>query len=105
MARLLLAATNRELQRVIGEEVWFENSDRRSYWGSLLTMKWVIVRFDKEHRRYRRLAGNEGVDNRQLDGVDYDAVARSSGRWMDIKTERQTSNDEVYQHLAELEVH
>jgi transcriptional activator HAC1 len=105
MARLLLAATDRELQRVVEDEAFAEDPEVRALWASLLTMKWVIVRLEREHRRYRRLIYDEVVDSGHLDGVDYEAVARSSGRWRDIKIGNHSELYEYNACMTGLEVH
>src|ERR1700749_5154687 len=67
MARLLLAATDRALQQVVSEEGFAEDPDRRWTWSSLMTIKWVILRLEKEHRKIRRQVwenrehGDQGV--------------------------------------------
>jgi len=105
MARLLLAATDRELQRVVEDEAFAEDPEVRALWASLLTMKWVIVRLEREHRRYRRLIYDEVVDSGHLDGVDYEAVARSSGRWRDMKIGNHSELYEYNAYMTGLEVH
>lgn len=84
MARLLLAATDRALQQVVSEEGFAEDPDRRWAWSSLMTIKWVIFRLEKEHRKIRRqveMKGKEQSQDHVMDGVDYGAVARSSRLW------------------------
>ncbi|EXJ80951.1 hypothetical protein A1O3_07239 [Capronia epimyces CBS 606.96] len=84
MARLLLAATDRALQQVVSEDGFAEDPDRRWTWSSLMTIKWVIVRLEREHRKIRRQvwARREGLSNlKVMAGVDYGAVARSSQLW------------------------
>ncbi|EXJ90494.1 hypothetical protein A1O1_03597 [Capronia coronata CBS 617.96] len=84
MARLLLAATDRALQQVVSEDGFAEDPDRRWTWSSLMTIKWVILRLEREHRKIRRQVwtSREGVSEGEvMAGVDYGAVARSSQLW------------------------
>jgi len=53
-----------------------------------MTIKWVILRLEREHRKIRRQVwesrdtGSNGVSEfKGLTGVDYGAVARSSELW------------------------
>src|ERR1700749_488780 len=78
MARLLLAATDRALQQVVSEEGFAEDPDRRGTWSSLMTIKWVILRLEKEHRKIRRQVcetgdqGETGVPEfKVMSGVDF----------------------------------
>jgi hypothetical protein len=98
MARLLLAATDRALQQVVSEEGFAEDSDRRWTWSSLMTIKWVILRLEREHRKIRRQVwtrrnhGEHSVSElKVMTGVDLGAVARSSQLWQGMCT---TSGDE-----------
>jgi transcriptional activator HAC1 len=97
MARLLLAATDRALQQVVSEEGFAEDADRRWTWSSLMTIKWVILRLEREHRKIRRQVwegrdGENGVPElKVMTGVDLGAVARSSQLWQGHCT---TSQDE-----------
>lgn len=85
MARLLLAATDRALQQVVSEEGFAEDPDRRWTWSSLMTIKWVILRLEREHRKIRRQVWTKNQDEvagmKIMAGVDYGAVARSSTLW------------------------
>ncbi|KAK5062521.1 hypothetical protein LTR84_004594 [Exophiala bonariae] len=84
MARLLLAATDRALQQVVCEEGFAEDSDRRWTWSSLMTIKWTILRLEREHRKIRRQVStkHDGVTGlKVMSGVDYGAVARNSKLW------------------------
>lgn len=84
MARLLLAATDRALQQVVSEDDFTEDPGRRWTWSSLMTIKWVILRLEREHRKIRRQVwmNREGhPDMKVMAGVDYGAVARSSQLW------------------------
>jgi len=81
MARLLMAATDRALQRVVSEEDFASNSQARWMWASLLTMKWSIIRLEKEHQRHRQLGSTGSRRSFKMDGVDYLAVERNSWRW------------------------
>ena len=88
MARLLLAATDRALQQVVSEDGFAEDPDRRWTWSSLMTIKWVILRLEREHRKIRRQVwtkDDDGVSGvKVMAGVDYGAVARSSQLWQGI---------------------
>lgn len=83
MARLLMAATDRELQRVVSEDSFASDPHSRWTWASLLTMKWSILRLEREHRRVRLVVVESNGDrcDRNMAGVDYGAVKRSSWRW------------------------
>lgn len=84
MARLLLAATDRALQQVVSEDGFAEDPDRRWTWSSLMTIKWVIIRLEREHRKIRRQVTTQsgGLEALKImSGVDYSAVARSSTLW------------------------
>lgn len=84
MARLLLAATDRALQQVVSDDAFAEDPDRRWTWASLTTIKWSILRLEKEHRRVRngiQYVDHEIVRRRIMEGVDVAAVARSSRMW------------------------
>ena len=93
-ARLIKAATDRALQRLVDEEAIFENPEGGQRWASLLTTKWAIQCLEKEHQRYRlmvdipkdvveplpSLARQIGLINK-MEGVDYVAIERSLWRW------------------------
>ncbi|KIW16825.1 hypothetical protein PV08_04015 [Exophiala spinifera] len=87
MARLLLAATDQALQQVVSEDGFAEDPDRRWTWSSLMTIKWTIVRLEKEHRKIRRQVWANQNESDSLSslkimaGVDYRAVARNSQLW------------------------
>lgn len=85
MARLLLAATDRALQQVVSEDGFAEDPDRRWTWSSLMTIKWTILRLEKEHRKIRRRVWanrDEALSGvKVMAGVDYRAVARNSQLW------------------------
>lgn len=84
MARLLLAATDRALQQVVSEDGFAEDPERRWTWSSLMTIKWVVLRLEKEHRMIRRQVWtkHEGLSEiKIMAGVDHQAVARSSQLW------------------------
>ena len=95
LARLLEAATDRPLQRLIDEEAYLNGSEGRQQWASLLTLKHVIRVLEKEHKRYRlvidgprnkdqalpEVARGVGLIKKQMDGVDYRAVEKSLWRW------------------------
>jgi transcriptional activator HAC1 len=110
MARLLLAATDRALQQVVSEDGFAEDPDRRWTWSSLMTIKWVILRLEKEHRKIRRQVwesrdqGDEGVPEfKVMTGVDYGAVARSSQLWQGVCM--TSSEDREHSFLPAQEVH
>ena len=90
MARLLLAATDRALQQVVSEDGFAEDPERRWTWSSLMTIKWVIFRLEREHRKIRRQVWDK--DNtaepgfKVMSGVDIGAVARSSLLWQGMGT-------------------
>jgi transcriptional activator HAC1 len=89
MARLLLAATDRALQQVVSEDGFAEDLDRRWAWSSLMTIKWVILRLEREHRKIRRRVwtdNEELKDIKVMAGVDYRAVARSSRLWQGMNS-------------------
>ncbi|KAK5197375.1 transcription factor that binds to CRE motif [Exophiala xenobiotica] len=85
MARLLLAATDRALQQVVSEDGFAEDPERRWTWSSLMTIKWTILRLEKEHRKIRRRVWanrDEALSGvKVMAGVDYRAVARNSQLW------------------------
>jgi transcriptional activator HAC1 len=97
MARLLLAATDRALQQVVSEDGFAEDSDRRWTWSSLMTIKWTILRLEREHRRIRRQVSTKhnGVTGlKVMSGVDYGAVARNSRLWQGPNSNCTTSIDD-----------
>lgn len=97
MARLLLAATDRALQQVVSEEGFAEDSDRRWTWSSLMTIKWTILRLEREHRKIRRQVSTKhnGVTGlKVMSGVDYGAVARNSKLWQGPNSNCTTSIDD-----------
>jgi len=95
-ARLLKAATDRALQRLVDEEaILHERPGGGRRWASLLATKWAMQRLEKEHQRYRlvvdgprystdqpvpELVRQMGLINK-MEGVDYLAVERSLWRW------------------------
>jgi len=94
LARLLEAATDKALQRLVDDEAILDGPDGRQQWASLLALKWVIQRLEREHQRYRlvvdgprsqdqpvpELVRQMGLINK-MDGVDYRAVEKSLWRW------------------------
>jgi transcriptional activator HAC1 len=85
MARLLLAATERALQQVVSEEGYAADPERRWTWSSLMTIKWTILRLEREHRKIRRQVRERGVpDVEVIKGVDLGAVARSTQLWQGV---------------------
>lgn len=85
MARLLMAATSAALQRVVEQGNFAENPDSRWAWSSLMTIKWGIIRLEREHRKIRRhvVTAEKGdmCESTFLHGVDLRAVERSRGLW------------------------
>ena len=81
MARLLLAATDREMQIVVEDDSFVDDSGLRRDWARLMNLKWMIIRLEIEHGRYRRLTDEERIRYSHLKGVDYRGVERSSVRW------------------------
>ena len=94
LARLLEAATDKVLQRLVDDEAILNGPEGRQQWASLLALRWVMHRLDREHQRYRLVVDgprcNEqpvpevvrqiGLIN-QMEGVDYRAVEKSLWRW------------------------
>ena len=94
LARLLEAATNKALQRLVDDEAILNDQEGRQQWASLLALRWVIQRLEKEHQRYRLVVDGPrhnhepvpevvrqmGLINK-MDGVDYCAVEKSLWRW------------------------
>lgn len=93
LARLLEAATDRALQRVVDDDSILEDRRAGQQWASLLTTKWAIKCVEREHQRYRLMVDHSidldqnlpemapGVRVNNMEGVDYKAVERSSWRW------------------------
>ena len=84
MARLLMAATNRALQQVVSSDGFAEDADRRWTWASLMTIKWGIIRLEREHRKIRHVdVTDKGALEEMcgIQGVDCVMVARSKGLW------------------------
>lgn len=88
MARLLLTATDGALQQVVSEDGFAQDPERRWTWSSLMTIKWTILRLEREHRKIRRQVrttrdqDEKGVAELKLmAGVDLSAVSRSSQLW------------------------
>ncbi len=109
MARLLLAATDRALQQVVSEDGFAEDPDRRWTWSSLMTIKWTILRLEKEHRKIRRRVWanrDEALSGvKVMAGVDYRAVARNSQLWQGMSPNCTiTTRDDGYWMPAQ-EVH
>lgn len=94
-ARLLKAATDRALQRLVDGEAILDGSEGGRQWASLLATKWAIQRLEKEHQRYRLVVDGPKYSKdrpvpelvrqmgliKKMDGVDYVAVERSLWRW------------------------
>ena len=81
MARLLLAATDRELRVVVDDASFAEDAILRGEWAKLMTLKWMITRLEVEHGRYRRLTEDEKVGYVAKEGIDYVGIERSRARW------------------------
>jgi transcriptional activator HAC1 len=104
LARLLEAATNKALQRLVDDEAILNDPDGRQQWASLLALKWVIQRLEREHQRYRLVVdGAQHKDQplaevvrqmgliNKMDGVDYRAVEKSLWRWRSEDMTRATA--------------
>ncbi len=90
MARLLLTATDRALQQVVSEDGFAEDPDRRWAWSSLMTIKWAILRLERDHRKIRHGHGvmdHEKLQRKLVAGIDIGAVARSSGLWTESRSD------------------
>ena len=101
LARLLEAATNKALQRLVDDEAILDGPEGRQQWASLLALRWVIQRLEREHQRYRlvidgprcsdlpvpEVVRQMGLINK-MDGVDYRAVEKSLWRWRSEDTTR-----------------
>ncbi|KIY01049.1 uncharacterized protein Z520_03715 [Fonsecaea multimorphosa CBS 102226] len=115
MARLLLAATDRALQQVVSDEGFAEDPDRRWTWSSLMTIKWVILRLEREHRKIRRrvwmdkkgaaVAENGVPEFKVMAGVDYGAVARNSQLWQGASSNCTITRDDGGGWVPAQEVH
>jgi hypothetical protein len=82
------------LQRLVDDEAILTDQEGRQQWASLLALRWVIQRLEKEHQRYRLVVDGPrhshepvpevvrqmGLINK-MDGVDYCAVEKSLWRW------------------------
>lgn len=105
MARLLLAATDRELRAVVGDEGFADDTTGlKGQWAKLMTLKWMIVRLEVEHGRYRRgLKQPQSGDilGRRVEGVDYVGLERSLGRWR--REGSLDDDDEGRQRLTDLD--
>ena len=107
MARLLLTATDEALQRVVSEDGFAEDPDRRWAWSSLMTIKWAILRLERDHRRIRHGVGvvdHKVLRRRVPAGVDFGAVARSSRLWSEERSDCMNM-DEGWGRQAPMEVH
>ena len=103
MARLLLAATDREMRVTIEDECFIDETsdsiDLKSQWARLMTLKWMVVRLEVEHGRFRRLDENERRTFRCMAGIDHVGLERGLKRWKDHKAQRQPPSpreSEVY---------
>ena len=107
MARLLLTATDRALQQVVSEDGFAEDPERRWAWSSLMTIKWGILRLERDHRKIRLGVGvvdDEKLQRKVMAGVDFGAVARSSRMWTHPQAEC-TNIDESWAAQTATEVH
>ena len=107
MARLLLTATDRALQQVVSEDGFAEDPDRRWAWSSLMTIKWAILRLERDHRKIRHGYGvmdHEILRGRMVAGIDIGAVARSSSLWTESRSDCMNTS-EGWQAQAVTEVH
>lgn len=96
MARLLLTATDRALQQVVCEDGFAEDPERRWAWSSLMTIKWGILRLERDHRKIRHGVGlveAELLQRKVMAGVDFGAVARSSRLWMEARGDCITTEE------------
>ena len=94
MARLLEAATDRALQRVVDDGFVSTDPRRVRQWASLLTIKWAIQWVEREHQRHRLMVDSTsglgqglsglaaGFVSGRVAGVDYAAVEKNSWRWL-----------------------
>jgi transcriptional activator HAC1 len=98
MARLLMAATDRALQLAVSSDGFAEDPARRWSWASLMTIKWGILRLEREHRKLRRVDVTEQKSLEGMcgiQGVDVSMVARSKGLWNQPATGKCiTTNEE-----------
>jgi hypothetical protein len=94
LARLLEAATNKALQRLVDDGAILRDAEGRQRWASLFGLRWVIQRLEREHQRYRLVVDGPRRSNQpvseairlmglihKMDGVDYRAVEQSLWRW------------------------
>jgi transcriptional activator HAC1 len=94
LARLLEAATDKALQRLVDDEAILNGPEGGQQWASLMALRYVIQRLEREHQRYRLVVDGPrhndqpvpevvrqmGLINK-MDGVDYRAVEKSLWRW------------------------
>ena len=100
LARLLQEATDEALQRAVSEDALLESKEAGNEWASLMSLKWSIHCLEREHQRYRLvvdkscdeslpgLAREMGVN--KMDGVDYEALERSTWRWRSDNIDQNT---------------
>jgi hypothetical protein len=86
MARLLLVATDRALQPVVGQSDFAEDCGRRWSWASLMTIKWSIIMLERVHRSMRRrgvtdLTECDGPIKEFISGVDGATVVQNMNLW------------------------
>jgi transcriptional activator HAC1 len=107
MARLLLTATDRALQQVVSEDGFAEDPERRWTWSSLMTIKWGILRLERDHRKIRLgvdVMDHETLQRKVMAGVDFGAVARSSRLWTESRANCMNM-DEGWATQTATEVH
>lgn len=92
-ARLIKAATDRALQRVVSDESILADPEAGRHWASLLTTKWAIQSVEREHQRYRLMVDStqdssngicglaQDLESNKMEGVDYAAIEQSIWRW------------------------
>lgn len=100
MARLLLTATDRALQQVVCEDGFAEDAERRWAWSSLMTIKWAILRLERDHRKVRQgvgLVDEDMLQRKLMAGVDFRAVARSSKLWTETRADCITTGEGLAQ--------
>ena len=81
---------------MVSEDGFAEDPERRWAWSSLMTIKWGILRLERDHRKIRHGVGmvhSEVLQRKVMAGVDFGAVARSSGLWRESQA-NCINNDE-----------
>ena len=86
---------------MVDDEAILDGPEGRQQWASLLALRWVTQRLEREHQRYRlvidgprcsdlpvpEVVRQMGLINK-MDGVDYRAVEKSLWRWRSEDTTR-----------------